>query len=384
MKTKRKIAIICSSRATYGYKRRIIKLIHESSELEALIIVTGMHLIPEYGLTLREIERDEISISAKVDMMVGGDTPTSWAKSIGVEITSLAQVFSMLEPDMVLVTGDRAEMFAAAACAAYMNIPVAHIQSGDRSGHIDGSARHAITKLSHVHFPSCKDSEERVAKMGEEQWRVHNVGAPQLDEIIYGEKLSINELNEIFGLNLEQKTILVIQHTVLVENDLSYTQIIETLEAIKLLKMQTIIIYPNVDSGGQEIIKAINEYKKLPFIHTFKNLERKVFISLLANVSVLVGNSSSGILEAPSFKLPVVNIGDRQRDRMQAENVLNVPHKRSEIVKAVKRCLFGKEYRLRLKKCENPYGDGCSSERIVEILKEINIDEKLLDKIITY
>ncbi|MBE9546457.1 MAG: UDP-N-acetylglucosamine 2-epimerase, partial [Proteobacteria bacterium] len=172
---KRKIAVIASSRATYGYKQKLIGLIQESPKLDLQLIVTGMHLLKEHGLSIREIEADGYPIAAKVDMMVGGNTPSAWAKSIGVEIQGLAQVFSMLNPDLVLVTGDRAEMFAAAATAAYMNIPVAHIQAGDVSGHIDGSARHAITKLSHIHFPSCEDSAKRVERLGEEPWRIFNV-----------------------------------------------------------------------------------------------------------------------------------------------------------------------------------------------------------------
>ena len=381
---KRRIAIIASSRATYGYKRKVINLINKSHRLELQLIVTGMHLLKEYGYSVKDIETDGFPIAAKVEMMVGGDTPSAWAKSIGVEIQNLAQVFSMLRPDIVLVTGDRAEMFAATATAAYMNIPVAHIQAGDVSGHIDGSARHAITKLSHVHFPSCEDSAKRVEKMGEEKWRIFNVGAPQLDAIIHDPKLSKEELNEKLGIDLNPPTILVLQHPVLVENDKSYKHMKQTMGAIAELKIQTLIIYPNVDSGGAEIIRAIKEYENLPFIHTFRNIERQIFISLLKEVSVIIGNSSCGILEAPSFKLPAVNIGNRQRGRMQASNVFNVPHERIEIANAINKALFDNDFKKDLKNCINPYGDGRSSERIVKILEEIELNEQLLDKKIVY
>lgn len=381
---KRRIAVIASSRATYGYKRKVINLINKSARLELQLIVTGMHLLKEYGYSVKDIEADGFPIAAKVEMMVGGDTPSAWAKSVGVEIQNLAQVFSMLRPDIVLVTGDRAEMFAAAITASYMNIPVAHIQAGDVSGHIDGSARHAITKLSHIHFPSCKDSAKRVEKMGEEKWRIFNVGAPQLDAIIHDPKLSKKELNVKLGVDLNQPTILVLQHPILVENDKSYDQMKQTMEVIAELKIQTLVVYPNVDSGGAEIIRAIKEYENLPFIYTFRNVERQIFISLLKAVSVIVGNSSCGILEAPSFKLPAVNIGNRQRGRMQANNVINVPHKREEIANAINKALFDNDFKRDLRNCINPYGDGKSSGRIVKVLKDIELNEQLLDKKIVY
>lgn len=381
---KRRIAIIASSRATYGYKRKVINLINKSDRLELQLIVTGMHLLKEYGYSVKDIEADGFPIAAKVEMMVGGDTPSAWAKSVGVEIQNLAQVFSMLGPDIVLVTGDRAEMFAAAITASYMNIPVAHIQAGDVSGHIDGSARHAITKLSHIHFPSCEDSAKRVEKMGEERWRIFNVGAPQLDAIIHDPKLSKKELNVKLGVDLNQPTILVLQHPILVENDKSYDQMKQTMEVIAELKIQTLVVYPNVDSGGAEIIRAIKEYENLPFIYTFRNVERQIFISLLKAVSVIVGNSSCGILEAPSFKLPAVNIGNRQRGRMQANNVINVPHKRGEIANAINKALFDNDFKKELRNCINPYGDGKSSGRIVKVLEDIELNEQLLDKKIVY
>ena len=381
---KLKIAVIASSRATYGYKRKIIGLINRSSRLELQLIITGMHLLKEYGHSRQEIIADGYPIAAEVEMMVGGDTPSAWAKSLGVEIQGLAQVFSMLKPDLTLVTGDRAEMFAAAVTSAYMNIPVAHIQAGDVSGHIDGSARHAITKLSHIHFSSCEDSTKRVERMGEESWRIFNVGAPQLDTIINDQKLSRIELKEKMGFDIQPPLVLVIQHPVLAEYNQAYNQMVETMSAIKELQLQCIVIKPNIDVSGLEIIRAINEYEVLPFIHTYDNLERNVFISLLKESDVIVGNSSCGILEAPSFKLPAINIGNRQRGRMQAVNVINVDYDRMQIKDGMEKALHNKTFRDELKDCVNPYGDGHSSGKIVKILEEIKINEKLLDKRITY
>lgn len=381
---KKKIAVICSSRATYGYKRRIIKLIEESSNLELQIIATGMHLLPEYGYSLKEIEKDWFNIQAKVDMYISGDTPTAWAKSLGVELESLAQVFDMLKPDLLLVTGDRAEMFIGAVCASYMNIPIGHIQGGDVSGHIDGIVRHSITKLAHLHFTTCDDSKKRVLNLGEEPWRVFNTGAPQLDDILENKNLTVEKLKEIIGLDFSQKVLVVLFHPVLNEIDSVESQMKNLMEAIKSLGMPILVIWPNIDAGNKEITQILGGFQGSSFIKVNKNLERSIFISILAKAAVLVGNSSTGILEAPSFNLPVVNIGTRQRGRLRACNVIDVGYTKEEIVNGVKKALFNETFRENLINCVNPYGDGKSSQRIVKILEDIEISEKLLDKKITY
>ena len=380
----RKIAVVTTTRALYGYDRRIMRLIDESDDLELQTVVTGAHLLKEYGLSVREVEQDGFEIAARVDMVVGGDTPTAFAKSLGVCIQSMTQVFDMLAPDIVLISGDRGEILATAVTAAYMNIPVAHIQSGDLSGHIDGSARHAITKLSHIHFPSCDDSAERVKKLGEEPWRIFMVGSPQLDDVVRGHRLSSSEVGDRLNLDMAQPTAIVIQHPILAEIDQARDQMIETMEAVKELAIQSVVIYPNVDTAGQEIVKVIDEYGGLPFVKVCKNLEREVFLGLAGCASVLVGNSSAGILEAPSFKLAAVNVGNRQRDRMQASNVINVPHDRRQISDAIRKALNDEGFNKTLSQCVSPYGDGHSSERIVKVLSEISLDQKILDKRMTY
>ncbi len=381
---KRKICVIASSRATYGYKRRVIRLIHESEDLDLQLVVTGSHLLPEYGNTINDIIQDEVPITARVEMFLAGDTVSSYAKSLGTEILNLAQVFSMIQPDIVLVTGDRGEMFAACITASYMNLPVAHIQSGDVSGHIDGSARHAITKLSHIHFPSCKDSADRVERLGEEVWRIHNVGAPQLDDIVQEERHGRARLGQILGFNLDRQFLVLLQHPVLAENEDSEAQMTETFEAIKRVSIQTVLIYPNIDTGNRQIISLIEQYRDLPYVKIIQNLERQYFLSLLQFASAIVGNSSCGILEAPSFRLPAINIGNRQRGRMQALNVINVGYDRDEIARGIFKALDSREFRSKLKSCVNPYGDGHSSERIVTVLRDASLDSGLLEKAITY
>jgi len=384
IRMKRKICILATSRATYGYKKRIIKLINDASDLELQLIVTGMHPLKQYGHSINEILDDGVPITAQIDMMIGGDTPSTYAKSLSVEMQGLVQVFDLCKPDILLVTGDRGEMVIACLTAAYMNIPVAHIQSGDVSGHIDGSARHAMTKLAHIHLPACEDSAKRVEKMGEESWRIHNVGAPQLDEIVQTKKLSKSELGKLFNLNFEEKVLLVLQHPVLVENEKAAQQMEATLKAIKKSGLQTIIIFPNVDAGNESIINIIEEFAKNTLIQAHRNMDRKFFISLLSEISIIIGNSSCGILEAPSLKLPAINIGNRQRGRMQAVNVINTNHDEGEILQAIDTALYDKKYLKILENCNNPYGDGYSSERIVEILRKIEINNKLIDKKITY
>lgn len=382
--SKRKVAVVTGSRATYGYTRRIMKLIKKSERLDLQLVVTGMHLLKEYGSSVDEILRDGLAPAARVDMTVGGDTPTAWAKSLGVEIQSLAQVFDILRPDVVLLEGDRAEILAAAVAAVYMNLPVAHIQSGDLSGHIDGSARHAITKLAHIHLPSCEDSAERVRKMGEEPWRIFNVGAPQLDDIVRGKRIPPKELGRIFDLDFSAPVVLVIQHPVLTETAEAAAQMRETMEAVKASGLPSLIIYPNVDAAGQEIIKVVREYEGNPMIRARANLDRHVFLSVMAAAAVLVGNSSAGILEAPSFKLAAVNIGTRQTDRMRACNVIDVPEfDRKKILRAIRKALHDRAYLARLRTCANPYGDGHSSERIVKILARVDLD-RFLFKRMTY
>ena len=381
---KRKIAVVSEARATYGYIKRLMHLIEGSGRLELQLIVTGMHLLKEYGFSLDEILRDGFTPAARVDMYVGGDSPTAWSKSLGVEIQGLAQALDMLQPDLMLVAGDRAEILAATVTAAYMNIPVAHIQSGDLSGHIDGSARHAITKLAHIHLPSCEDSAERVRKLGEEPWRIFNVGAPQLDDVVHGKKLTGDELTGRFGVDFGKPVLLVIQHPVLAEVHLARKQMEETMAAVLESGYQAVVIYPNIDAAGREIIAVIEQYQDHPSIRAFRNLDRDVFLSLLAAVSVLIGNSSVGILEAPSFKLPALDIGSRQTGRMRACNVITIPEfDRTLIRHGIERALRDQAYRAALQSCINPYGDGNSSERICRVLEEIDLS-RLLNKHMTY
>lgn len=378
----RKICIIATSRATYGYKRKIIQLLKKDKSVKLSVIATGMHLEKKFGYTLKDLIKDKVPITKKIKMNIKDSNKLNFTKSLSLAMSSIAIELNNINPDLVLVTGDRSEMFVACIASVFQNIPVAHIQAGDVSGHIDGNVRHAITKLSHVHLASCLDSKNRVIKLGEEKKRVFNVGAPQLDDIqnIKKNKLFISNFLKIKN-NLP--VALVIQHPVLIDSHLSGNEIITTLKALKTFKMNFIVLYPNFDTGSKKIIEEIDKYKKLRNFFIFKNLERSIFLNLLANIDFLIGNSSAGILEAPSFKLPVINIGNRQRGRMQANNVVNCTSTLKNIVKKINYIQKNANFKKQIKLCKNPYGDGKSSERIVKILKNIDLKD-ILDKKITY
>lgn len=382
----KEIAVVTGTRAEYGILKPVLEAIKAEQELKLLLVVTGMHLSHEFGYTVEEIEKDGFIISAKVETLSNSDTPEAMAKSVGSGIIGLAQTWEQTRPDVVLVLGDRAEPLAAAIAGAYMNIPVAHIHGGDAciGGNIDDSNRYAITKFAHIHFPATKKSAERIIKMGEDEWRVHMVGSPALDAILNEPLLSSEVLAERFGLNLSQPLILLIQHPVTTQVDEAPKQMRETLEAIVEIGHPTILIYPNSDAGGRRMIEVIREYERHPFIKTFKNLPRREYLSLMKVASIMVGNSSSGIIDAPSFGLPAVNLGMRQEGREQGNNVIDVGHNKQEIVKAIEKALTDKEFLNEVKKCENPYGDGKASQRITEILSKVEITPELIQKKLTY
>ena len=343
-----------------------------------------MHLSKKHGYSVKDIIADKIPIYKKINTNFESDDEKKHIFSLSKEMVNLSISYNKIKPDLVLVTGDRAEMFVAALTAAYMKIAVAHIQSGDLSGHIDGSIRHAITKISHLHFASCEDSKKRVLKMGEEKWRVYNTGAPQLDDFNLPSKIRINGLNKKLKTKIEKEFIIVMQHPVLYENINSGFQIEETLKALEKFPLQKIVIYPNIDTGNNKIIKIIEKYKNKKNFKIFKNLRREHFIFLLRNASMLIGNSSCGILEAASFKLPVINIGDRQKGRLQSKNIINTGYSSKQIMKAIKIIQKSKKFKKNLSKCKNLYGDGKSSMRIVNILRKIKYNKSLLDKTNSY
>jgi len=380
----RKIAVITGTRAEYGIFKSVLREIEANPNLDLSLIVIGMHLSPEFGYTIKEIEEDGFKIDAKIDVLHSKDTGAAMSKSIGKCMVKTARALERIKPDVLLILGDRSEMLVGAVSATYMGIPLAHIHGGDISGNVDEPVRHAITKLAHIHFAATKESADRIIKMGEEPWRVYVVGAPGLDLILNETLVEPSELAKKCGLDLSKPVLLVVQHSVVTEADDAPNQIRETLEAIIELGYQTILIYPNADAGGRRMIEVIKEYEKYPFIKTFRSVPHKEYLSFMKLASVMVGNSSSGIIEAPSFGLPVVNIGTRQMGRQRAENVIDVNYDRKEIKVAIQKALYDEKFREKVKGSKNFYGDGKAGIRIANVLSEIKIDKRLLEKRMTY
>jgi len=376
----RKIAVVTGTRAEYGILKPILKKIDSNSKLDLYLIVVGMHLSEEFGYTIKEIEKDGFKIYAKLDTLNKEDTGAGMARYIGNTIIEISKVLENLKPDILLLLGDRGEMLAGAIAATCMNILIAHVHGGEVSGSIDEGFRHAISKLAHIHFVATNESKQKLISLGEDSSRIFVVGAPGLDDI-YENLLSPQEIEKKYSIDLSKPLILLVQHPVVTEVDEASNQIRETLEAIVDLKYQTVVIYPNADAGGRQMIKIIEEYKKrYSFIKTYKSLPRRDYLSLMSVATVMVGNSSSGIIEAPSFGLPVVNIGTRQKGRLRAGNVIDVSYNREEIKNAILKAMQDKKFKEKVRNIKNPWGDGKASERIVNILSSIKICKDLLQK----
>lgn len=380
----RKICVITGTRANYGRLKTVMDSIINHPNLELKLIVTGMHLVKEFGYTVTEIENDGYNIDAKVDMHLSNDTGAGMCKSLGIALLGMTQAIESIRPDIILILGDRDEDLAGAIIGAHMNIPVAHIHGGEVTGTIDESIRHATTKFSHIHFAANEDSRQRLLKLGEKDKYIFNVGSPGLDAILNRDYYTKEEIFNKFNLDVSKKLIIVAQHPVTTQREQAEEQMKETMEAIKELEEQTILIYPNADAGGREMISVINEYEKLSFLNTYRNINFEDYLNLLKYADVMVGNSSSGIMEAPSYKLPVINLGTRQNGRQQANNILNVEHDREIIKKSIQKALYDREFIEDVNKCENPYGDGKTGERIANILSKIKVNNELIQKKIAY
>ncbi len=381
----KKVLVISGTRSEYGLLKPVIESVRKNANLEMQLVATGSHLEKIFGKTIKEIKKD-FKINETLKLPLEKDTNEAMSVLIGNSIAGFTRIFNKLKPSLILILGDRVETFGAAIAAYYMNIPIAHLHGGDKSlgGHLDDSVRHAITKLAHIHLAATKQSAERIIKMGEELWRVYKVGAPGLDSILREKLVPPAKIASKYKLDLSRPVLLTVQHSITTEVKSAPNQMRETMEAVKELGFQAIIIYPNADAGAREMIKIIEKYRKYPFIQIYKNVSHKDYLGLMEIASVLVGNSSSGIIEAPSFHLPVVNIGQRQEGRERTDNVIDVDYNKNQIKKAIKKALYDKKFGQKVKKCKNPYGEGKTGPRVADILSKIKIDEKLLQKKITY
>lgn len=369
----KKVLYITGTRADYGLMHETLELLNGDEDIQLEIAVTGMHLMEEFGYSIDEIKKDNFSLHV-VNQTFVKDDEKSMSAFIGNLIVDLTKLMDEISPDIVLLLGDRGEMLAGAIVASYLQIPVAHIHGGDISSTVDDSARHAITKLSNIHFPATELSASRIKQMGENPDNIFVVGAPGLDSIIKT-KGNVDEKYLKDKYNISKDFVLVLQHSVSLEVENSANQIEQTLNAVKSTDYQVILVYPNADAGGRAMIDKINEYD----VDAYKNIPHDDFIGLLSLASVLIGNSSSGIIESSSFNLPVINIGTRQSGREKAENVIDVDYSSEEILNALN-FIKTDEYQNELKNCKNPYGEGKASERICKTIKDIEINNDLLNK----
>ena len=338
--------------------------------LELDIVVTGSHLLEEYGYSAQEILQDGFSISRTVPMFEGDyNSPHGMAKAAARCTAGLADALQELNPDLVILTVDRIETLAAAVAVSLMNYPIAHIQGGEITGTIDESIRHAVTKLSHIHFPATKDAAERIIRLGENPNLVFPVGCPYIDIINTAKYKSKVDLSEEYGFDPERQLIIFTQHPVTTEHGSSPAQVKTTVQALKKFgSCEIISFYSNTDAGGKEIITEIG---KMDGAHLIPNMVSEDFLSLMNCADVMVGNSSAAIREAPSFKLPAVNIGTRQQGRLRASNVIDVDYDSSAITDAIRTALDDDKLHLNLQTITNPYGDGQSATRIVDVLQNI-------------
>lgn len=382
---KRRICIITANRAEYSRVKTVIEAIDKHCGLEYILVVIGSHLLRKYGNTCREIERDGFIIHERIYNTIEGENPVTMAKSAGFAIIELATVLDNYKPDFVIVLTDRYETLSAAVAAAFLNIPVVHIQGGEVTGTIDESIRHAVTKFAHVHFAATEISRQRIIKMGEEPRFVFNVGCPATDllvrvKILPQKKIFSNDEIRNPAINPDKPFILVLQHPVTTEFGEGYHQIEETLHAVRKFGMQTIMLWPNVDAGSEHIVTAIRRFLEkfsLKNIFMYRHISNSLFIQLLYHCKCFVGNSSSGIRESCYFGTPVVNIGTRQQRRERGSNVRDANYARGEIFAAiVKQVKHGRYPR------ENVFGDGDSGKKIADILAKIDRIE--VQKIITY
>lgn len=380
-KQKRVIACMTGTRADYPRVKSVLREIHQRESLELKLIVTGSHLMDKFGNSVEEIERDGFDIASRVPMFTDDDSPYGMAKAAAKCADGIADALKEIGPDIFLITVDRVETMAAALTGMLMNIPMAHIQGGEVTGTVDESIRHAVTKLSHIHFPATEDAGERIIKMGEKKEHVYVVGCPYIDIIHMMNFKSEEELSKIYDFDVVKPLVLFTQHPVTTEYGQAKDQVMITIEALnKFDEIDIVALYSNADAGGRDIIAEMNKNKHY---RIYPNIASEDYLGLMNCASVMVGNSSAGIREAPSFHLPVVNIGSRQNGRLRACNVIDVEHDKSMIYNAINKALYDDEFKESVRRATNPYGDGYSARRIVDILEQVEITQELIQKRIT-
>jgi UDP-hydrolysing UDP-N-acetyl-D-glucosamine 2-epimerase len=377
----RVIAVVTGSRAEYGHLRPILTEITNAPDLTLRLIVCGMHLSSVYGITVRQIEQDGFTISDRIETLASADSPKAISKSIAAAISGCASAFARSRPDMLLVLGDRYDMLAAAVAALSFALPVAHVYGGELTeGVIDNAIRHALTKLSHLHFVATKLYRDRVIQLGEQPDRVFITGGPGLDTIRTTKPTPRDELEQRLGLKFEPAPLLVTFHPVTLEYGETGGQVDALLAALAGVNRPIVFTYPNAEAAGMRVVSAIEAFSAHHAnVRVAKTLGSADYFGMMTYSAAMVGNSSSGIIEAPSFALPVVNIGSRQRGRLRAANVIDSEPEGRAIAAAIARAV-APSFRASLGALINPFGDGHAAPRIVQILATVPLDKKLVIK----
>lgn len=365
----KRIAYVTGSRAEFGRLRYVLHVLGNDDSFELKIIATGMHLSKEFGYTITEIEQ-EFQVAEKVEMLLSGDTTADMAKSLGKGIIGITNSLEKIKPDMLLVAGDRGEALAAVIAASHLNIPVAHVGGGYASGSVDDKIRDAITTFSNIHLVASTKCAERVKSITYESSEIHLVGAPDLEAIKKSDFANSEELNSKYNIDQSKPLILMSFHPVTTEYEETEKQMEEVCEGISEMKIRTIITYPNADAGGRKMAAVLEKYSGNDLMSFHKHIPYREYLGLMNIASVVVGNSSAAIIEAPSLGLPAVNIGTRQSGRERAENVIDVPCNKHEIMEGIRISLDDRQHLSKVKNCRNPYGDGDTAEKVVAKLKE--------------
>jgi UDP-hydrolysing UDP-N-acetyl-D-glucosamine 2-epimerase len=377
---KRTIAVVTSSRADYSHLYWPLHDLAQHPDVELKLIVLGAHLAPQFGETVKEIEKDGFPIAARLECLLSSDTDVGMAKTLGVAVLALADLLGQMRPDLLLLIADRYEMLAPASVALTLRIPIAHIEGGEISeGAIDDAVRNALTKMSHIHFTSTEGARARVVAMGEEPWRVHRAGAPSLDHIRRSRLFDVQELEERLRVSLQIRTVVVAYHPVTIVRDT--TQEADSLfAALDNVDAQILFCYPNSDAGSHALMQRTRDFLATRSdARVYVNLDAVTYWSLLRHAALLIGNSSSGIMEAASFALPVVNVGFRQKGRERARNVLDAEPETNAILARIEEGRSS-EFRASLAGMANPYGDGHAAEKIVQVLTSTPLSGELLVK----
>ena len=379
----KKVCVITGTRAEFGQLKGVMEGIQKSKILGLQVVVTGMHLSPEFGMTVNTIENEGIKVNRRVETLLSSDSSVGLTKSIGLGVIGFADALEELKPDLILILGDRYEIFAAAVAAMVATIPIAHIHGGESTeGVIDEPFRHSITKMSHLHFTCSEIYKERVIQLGENPNYVYNFGSPAIDNIYNLKLIDKKEIEKLINFEISDKCFVITFHPVTLENSSAENQFSELLLGLKKFKNYKLIFtYPNADTEGRIIIKMIEEFiRNNPYQSiSFKSLGQIKYFSILKYSTLVIGNSSSGLIEVPSFRIPTINIGDRQKGRIKAKSVIDCLPNKESIEQAINKGI-SKHFQEGLKELKNPYGEKGSSKKIVKQLENVNIDKDFLKK----